>query len=223
MRILLVEDEAELAEGLARALRLSGYVVDAFGRGADGLMAFGSVNYDLVVLDLGLPDLDGMEVLAGIKASERGTCPVLILTARDDLYDRVRGLDAGADDYVMKPFALSELEARLRALLRRPRAHTASLLTYGPLQVDLEHRETRINDEQLDLPAREFAVLRMLIERSGRTVTKEALFQGIYGWEDDARPQAIEVYVSRLRKRLQHAGIAIRGLRGLGYRLEASE
>ncbi len=223
MKILLIEDEAALAEGLARALRLSGYVVDAFGLGADGLRAFEGGAYDLVILDLGLPDMDGLDALARIRASANGACPVLILTARDDLYDRVRGLDQGADDYVVKPFAISELEARLRALMRRPRLNNAATLRCGPLTLDLDHLEARLNDEPLDLPARELAVLRKLMERAGRIVGKDVLFQGVFGWEDDARPQALEVYVSRLRKRLQPAGIDIRGLRGVGYRLEVAE
>lgn len=223
MKILLIEDEVELAEGLARALRLSGYVVDAFGRGLDALLAFAGDHYDLVVLDLGLPDIDGLEVLARIRAGERGGVPVLILTARDGLDDRVRGLDLGADDYVVKPFAVAEIEARLRALLRRPSVQTVTELVCGPLTLDLEHNELRLSGEHLDLPPRELAVLRKLMERAGRIVSKEAVFQSIFGWEDDARLQAIEVYVSRLRKRLEPAGLEIRGLRGLGYRLEVGD
>ncbi len=223
MRILLLEDEPDLAEGLARALRLAGYVVDAFGTARDALAAFAETRYDVVVLDLGLPDMDGLEVLGRIRASAHPGCPVLILTARDDLAQRVQGLDAGADDYVIKPFAVSELEARLRALLRRPSVPAPATLEWGPLQFDVAHREVRVAGDRIDLPARELAVLRKLMEQAGRIVSKETLFAGTFGWEDEARPQAIEVYVSRLRKRLQPAGVDIRGLRGLGYRLEVAE
>jgi two-component system, OmpR family, response regulator len=219
MRILLIEDDVELADGLARVLRLGGYVVDAFHTGARGLAAADSAQYDVVILDLGLPDLDGLVVLRRLRAAGT-TCPILILTARDELSDRIQGLDSGADDYMVKPFAMGELEARLRALMRRPRTPVGPVITCGPLTFDLDQQEVSVAGERLELPARELAVLRKLLERAGHVVTKEALFERVYGWDDEARPQVIEVYVSRLRKRLEPAGIGIRSLRGLGYVLE---
>jgi two-component system response regulator TctD len=221
MRILLIEDDAELADGLRHALRLSGYVVDVFHTGAEGLAAAKAADYSVVILDLGLPDIDGLTVLARMRAQGLA-CSVLILTARDELPDRIAGLDAGADDYVVKPFATGELEARLRALLRRPRTQRGPVMRFGALAFDVAQQEVSLSGERLDLPAREFAVLRKLVERAGKIVSKEALFEGIYGWDDSARPQAIEVYVSRLRRRLLPAGIEIRTLRGLGYRLEVA-
>ncbi len=221
MRILLVEDDSELADGLQRALQLSGYAVDVMHRGADALAAAAQSPYDLGILDLGLPDLDGIAVLQRLR--QRGiTWPVVILTARDALTERIRGLDAGADDYIVKPFAVGELEARLRAVLRRPRTTVAPVMRFGPLSFEIATREVAVAGEPLELPPRELAVLRKLVERGGRVVSKEVLFETLYGWGDDARPQAIEVYVSRLRKRLEPAGLGIRSLRGLGYRLEVA-
>ena len=219
MRILLVEDDTALAEGLQRTLALSGYAVDVTYRGADAIAAAAQTPYDVIILDLGLPDVDGLAVLSRLRKRDIA-CPVIVLTARDQLSDRITGLDAGADDYILKPFAIGELEARLRAVLRRPRATVGPVMQCGPLTFDTNNREVSLSGETLDLPARELAVLRKLVERAGRIVSKEALFEATYGWAADARPQAIEVYVSRLRKRLQPAGVSIRSLRGLGYRLE---
>lgn len=222
MRILLVEDDVELADGLQHALQLSGYVVDVTHRGNDALAAASQSPYDVCILDLGLPDIDGLAVLARLR--KRGlTWPVVILTARNELSDRIRGLDAGGDDYIVKPFAVEELDARLRAILRRPRSTVGPLIRCGPLTFDTSSREASIDGQRLDLPARELVVLRKLLERAGRVVSKETLFEATYGWEDEVRPQAIEVYVSRLRKRLEPAGICIRSLRGLGYRLEHTD
>lgn len=222
LRILLVEDDVQFADGLQNALQLSGYVVDVTHCGSGALAAASQSPYELGILDLELPDMDGLAVLARLR--KRGLMwPVIILTARDTLSDRIRGLDAGGDDYIVKPFAVSELEARLRAVLRRPRVTVGPLIRWGRLTFDVTCREAAIDGEWLELPARELAVLRKLIERAGRVVSKEALFEATYGWHDEARPQAIEVYVSRLRKRLEPAGIHIRSLRGLGYRLERTD
>jgi two-component system response regulator TctD len=221
VRILLVEDDIALAEGLQRTLQLSDYAVDVVHRGADALAAAAQPAYDLGIIDLGLPDIDGLAVLRRLR--QRGvTWPVLILTARDELAERIRGLDAGADDYIVKPFAVGELEARMRAVLRRPRGTVAPVLRFGPLSYEIATREVALAGTSLELPPRELAVLRKLVERGGRVVSKEVLFETLYGWDDEARPQAIEVYVSRLRKRLEPAGLSIRSLRGLGYRLEVT-
>jgi two-component system OmpR family response regulator len=176
-------------------------------------------NYDLVILDLGLPKLDGFEVLRRLR--HRGSkVPVLVLTARDGLDDRVRGLDLGADDYLTKPFDLPELEARVRALIRRGQSGGASVLTHGALQLDTAGRRATLNGASLDLSARELGVLEVLMHRSGRVVNKEQLAEQLYGWDEEVGANAIEVYVHRLRRKLEPAGVVIRTIRGLGYLLE---
>jgi len=221
MRLLLIEDDAELANGLVHALAQSGHACEAAANGHAAMRACAVTPYDLVVLDLGLPDVDGHDLLRQLR--ERGlSAPVLILTARDDVRERIRGLDGGADDYLAKPFALGELEARIRALLRRGQPSGAHL-GLGRLRFDAASRHASVGDAPLDLTARELAILELLLRRGGRVVGKQQLFDAIYSWDADANLSVIEVHVSRLRRKLEaaSAGVVVRMLRGLGYRLEA--
>ena len=219
MRIFLVEDDPLLADGLTRSLRQSDFVVDCIHDGEQADHALAAESYDVVILDLGLPKLDGFEVLKRLR--RRGsTVPVLVLTARDALADRVKGLDLGADDYLTKPFDLPELEARVRALIRRGQSGGNPLLTHGPLALDINGRRATLDGAALELSAREFGVLEVLMLRSGRVVNKEQLAEQLYGWDDEVGSNAIEVYVHRLRKKLEPAHVTIRTIRGLGYLLE---
>jgi two-component system OmpR family response regulator len=219
MRILIAEDDLVLADGLMKSLRRTDFAVDVAhdGEQADHILAV--QNYDLVILDLGLPRIDGFEVLRRLR-HRGGTVPVLILTARDALADRVKGLDLGADDYLTKPFELPELEARVRALIRRGQAGGITLLTHGPLALDLAGRRATLDGVPLELSARELGVLEVLMLRSGRVVNKEQLAGQLYGHDEEVGANAIEVYVHRLRKKLEAAGVVIRTIRGLGYLLE---
>ncbi len=218
MRILLVEDDKLLADAISRALVQSTYAVDrvATGEAADGALTHQV--YDLVILDIGLPGLSGLEVLQRLRA-RRNRVPVLMLTAMDALSDRVRGLDAGADDYLTKPFDLPELEARVRALLRRG-AEAAPSLVHGRLRLDPTARRVYHDGQPVDLSAREFAVLELLLMREGRVVSKEHMVNHLYGWGDEVGPNAIEVYVHRIRKKLEPLGCDIRTVRGMGYLME---
>jgi two-component system OmpR family response regulator len=202
-----------------KSLRRTDFAVDVAhdGEQADHILAV--QNYDLVILDLGLPRIDGFEVLRRLR-HRGGTVPVLILTARDALADRVKGLDLGADDYLTKPFELPELEARVRALIRRGQAGGITLLTHGPLALDLAGRRATLDGVPLELSARELGVLEVLMLRSGRVVNKEQLAGQLYGHDEEVGANAIEVYVHRLRKKLEAAGVVIRTIRGLGYLLE---
>lgn len=219
MRILVVEDDPVLADGLTRSLRGADYAVDCLGNGAQADHVLATQTYDLVILDVGLPGVDGFEVLRRLR--RRGaTVPVLVLTARDALTDRVKGLDLGADDYLVKPFDLPELEARARALIRRGQSGGASVLSHGALVLDTAGRRATLAGEPLELSARELGVLEVLMMRSGRVVNKEQLAEQLYGWDEEVGPNAIEVYVHRLRRKLEPAGVLIRTIRGLGYLLE---
>jgi DNA-binding response OmpR family regulator len=219
MHLLIVEDDAVLADGLTHALRRAGYAVDACETGSTADHALSTGTYDLVVLDVELPALDGFEVLRRLRARKSKT-PVLILTARDGLQDRVKGLDLGADDYVVKPFEMAEIEARVRALIRRSQGASDNEIVVGDLQVDVEGRVARVRDAPLELLPREFAVLEVLMRRAGRVVLKDALLSSLYEWRDEVGPNAIEVQVHRLRKKLAAAAVEIRTVRGLGYLLE---
>ena len=223
MRLLIVEDDAPLAAGLQRILEAEGHAVDVTARGEEAVLAASQEKFDLVILDIGLPQMDGYEVLRRLRtaASERsGAAPVLVLTARDAIDDRVRGLDLGADDYMVKPFAMPELTARVRALLRRSQAHGGPRIVHGPLTLDTVARRAYLRGEPLELAAREWAVLEVLLGKVEKIVSKEAIIQAVAGWGDDLSPNAIEVYVSRLRAKLEPAGIRIRTVRGFGYMLE---
>ncbi len=214
MRILLVEDDPELGDGLTVGLRQAGFAVDWLRDGHSADQALQSESFDLIVLDLGLPRLSGMEVLN--RARGRGqTMPILILTARDATGDKVSGLDAGADDYLVKPIDLDELSARIRALTRRSAGRAAPLLTHGNLSIDLAAHCVTLAGEEVELSSREFSLLQILIENSGRVLTRTQLEQSIYGWRDEPDSNALEVHIHHLRKKL--GSDLIRTLRGVGY------
>ena len=222
MRLLLIEDDLELANGLVNSLAQSNYAVDAVHTGQAATEACKTTAYELLILDLGLPDEDGLSVLRRLRR-QGVAAPVIILTARYDLQDRISGLDAGGDDYLPKPFALGELEARIRALLRRGSSSGASLtLGFGDLMLDPAARIATVHDQELMLTAREMAVLELLLRRQGRIISKQQIIESLYTWASDINPSSIEVFVSRLRRKLEDAGagVGIRMLRGLGYRLE---
>ena len=222
MRILLAEDDRELATWVARLLRRDNYVIDCVSRGDEADAALATEDYALVVLDLGLPHLDAVEVLRRLRA--RGsTVPVIVLTANDAVSSRVRGLDSGADDYLVKPFAVEELEARIRAQLRRQRRSFEPTIGYGPLRLDTETGAFSIDGNPLLLTKRERGVLEALIMRAGRPIAKNALTENVFGLDDDANPNAIEIYVHRLRRKLEGTGISIATLRGLGYVLRKED
>ncbi len=219
MRILIAEDDPLLADGLTRSLRSGEYAVDCVHDGASADHALSTQTYDLAILDLGLPRLDGFEVLKRLRR-RAATPPVLILTARDALQDRVRGLDLGADDYMTKPFELPELEARVRALIRRTVAGGNTLIRHGRLALDTTGRRVTVDDQPLDLTARELGVLEVLMSRSGRVVSKDQINEKLYSWDEEVGANAIEVCVHRLRKKIEPAGVSIRTIRGLGYLME---
>ena len=219
MRILVVEDDPILGDGLSRSLSNSSYAVDwaSDGTKADHLLS--QTSYDAIILDLGLPKLDGLEVLRRLRQRSTHT-PVIILTARDDIDDRVTGLDLGADDYLTKPFNLAELEARLRALIRRSHEKTEGVMEFGSLRYDMNGQRVFIAGEPVNLSAREIGVFQILALRAGRVVSKEQLLDHLCSYGEEVFPNAVEVYVHRLRKKLESSRIVIRTIRGLGYLLE---
>ena len=218
MRILIAEDDAIIADALSRSLRQGGYAVDWAANGVDAETALLTCGYDLLILDLGLPRLSGLEVLKRLRA-RNCQLPVLILTALDGTGDRVKGLDLGADDYMVKPFDLAELEARVRALTRRS-AGTTPTIQCGPLTYDQVGRVAQIDGQTIDLSAREVGLLEVLLSRMGRLVSKDPLVDHLCGWGEEVSHNAIEVYVRRLRKKLEAGGVKIATVRGLGYCLE---
>ncbi|MCE1182036.1 MAG: response regulator transcription factor [Rhodocyclales bacterium] len=219
MRILLIEDDQLLADGLARALRHAGYIVDLADNGVTADQWLANENYDLAILDLGLPGVDGSEVLKRLR-DRKQTTPVLVLSARMAVEERVHALDLGADDYVVKPVAISELEARIRALTRRGQPAAGPNIILGRLRLDTIGKRAWVDDSALDLNAREWAALEFLANRVNRIVNKDQLTQALYSWDEEITPNAIEKFVSRLRTKLEPAGIQIRTVRGLGYYLE---
>ena len=219
MRILIAEDDSILADGLSRSLRHNGYAVDAVRDGLAADSALAAQAFDLLILDLGLPQLAGLEVLRRLRA-RNSALPVLILTAADSIEQRVKGLDLGADDYMAKPFALQELEARVRALGRRGMGGATAVIQHGPLQYDTTGRVVTLNDAMVDLSARELALLEVLLQRVGRLVSKDQLVEHLCVWGEEVSTNAIEVYVHRLRKKIEVGPVRIATVRGLGYCLE---
>jgi len=220
MHVLLVEDDAVLADGLCRILQAQAMQVEVLGDGrlADQLLERAA--FDVMVLDIGLPGIDGFEVVRRLRA--RGNAlPVLLLTARDAVEDRVRGLETGADDYLVKPFASAELVARIKALARRNTPKPA-VLSLGALTLDTCARRARIGERSIELSVREWAVLEYLLQHGARVVSKQQIIDAILPWGDDLTLNAVEVYISRLRLKTADAGIAIRTIRGFGYMLEQS-
>lgn len=214
MRVLLVEDDALLGDGVEAGLKQAGYAVDWARDGVAAELALRNGGHDAIILDIGLPRKSGLEVLA--EARRAGNrIPVLVLTARDSIDDRIRGLDAGADDYLVKPFDLHELTARLRALIRRAHGAPAPLLRAGSIELDPAARTARLADKPLDLPAREFALLHALLLHAGRVLTREQLSDALYGWGEEIESNAIDVHIHHLRRKL--GAKTIRTVRGVGY------
>ena len=212
----MAEDDGLLGDAITEHLRHGGHAVDWVRDGIAADAALRSQSFQLVVLDLGLPRMSGREVLARLRARATST-PVLIITAADAIPDRVAGLDAGADDYLVKPFELAELEARVRALIRRSHGHDRNVLVHGPLAFDSVARAATVGGDALDLSARELAMLELLLLRSGRVISKEQFVEHLCGFDDDVTANAIEVYVHRLRRKLDPVGIHVQTVRGLGY------
>ena len=219
MRLFIVEDDLVLADGLKNSLMQSGYAIDVANNGLDADSILVYQTFDLVVLDLGLPKLSGFEVLKRLRSRGSKT-PVLILTANGNVDDRVKGLDLGADDYLSKPFVLAELEARARALIRRGQAGGSAIISVGKLQLDTVNHTASYNDASLNLSARELAVLEILMQKTGKVVNKEQMLEKLCNFDEDISDNALEVYLHRLRKKLDHSDINIRTIRGLGYMLE---
>ncbi len=222
MRVLLVEDDRALSLGIQHALESEGWRVDALADGEQAAQVGLQGEHGLAILDLGLPRKSGIDVLRHWRA-QGVTMPVLLLTARDDLADRVQGLDAGADDYLVKPFDLPELLARLRALRRRAAGRVEDKLVFGGLELDLTDRELRYQGERVALSPRELALTELLLHKAGRVVTKDSIVARLSSWEADFSENSVEVYVHRLRKRFADLGVVIKTVRGFGYVLEMAE
>jgi two-component system, OmpR family, response regulator len=219
MRILLVEDDAMLADAIARAFTQAAHAVDLVDNGEDADRALLTTEYDIMLLDIGLPGIDGLQVLKRARM-RRSTVPVLVMTARDTVEDRVGGLDLGADDYITKPFHLSELEARVRALIRRAHLAGSADLVHGRVKLDTSGRRLFCDNDPIDVSAREFAVLELLLLRAGKVVTKQQILESLYGWEDVSASNTAEVFIYRLRRKLEPCGVDIRTVRGMGYLIE---
>ena len=225
MRLLLVEDDVMVASGIKLGLTDAGYAVDWVGSAERALEVAHAESFDIAVIDVGLPAMDGLALTQTLRKSGH-TMPVLMLTARDALQDRVQGLDNGADDYMVKPYELPELLARLRALLRRSQAATSATLSFGPLELDTAQRQACIRDAisgttvLIELGPREWTVMEYLLLQSPKPTNKDKLLQALTGWDREITPNAVEVYISRLRGKLEPHGIALRAIRGFGYRLE---
>jgi len=222
MRILISEDDAALAEALRFALTQSGFAVDWVANGLDADEALKGAEFGLLILDLGLPKIDGLEVLRRLRR-RNSTLPVLILSGREQPEEKVAGLDLGADDYLVKPFSLNELQARVRALLRRGHGVATPVLTYRELSFDPATRTASISGHTLPLSLHELSVLEVLVRRFGRPVSKEQLVEQIYTYDQEVSHNAIEVYVHRLRKKIGTTGLVVRTLYGRGYALDYVE
>lgn len=218
MRVLLVEDDEQLGESLETALRLEQYAVDWLRSGEPVRATLGATPYDLLILDLGLPGVPGMQVLRQLRA-DKHALPVLLLTARHTLEDKVDGLDSGADDYLTKPFEIDELFARIRSLLRRREDRRLTRLEVAGISLDPAEKLVEFQGESLDLTAREFAILEILVRNAGRFVSRQRLEEGIYSWGEEVGSNTVEVYISRLRKRF--GSTLIETMRGVGYRIPA--
>ncbi|MCD5991697.1 response regulator [Pseudomonas syringae] len=217
MRLLLVEDDRAVGQGIRVALGSEGYTLDWLQDGASALHALRSERFDLLLLDLGLPRLDGLDLLRQIRA-EQQSLPVLILTARDGTPDRIAGLDAGADDYLVKPFDVDELKARVRALLRRSQGRAQPLLEHGPISLDPSTQQVSFNGVEIAMTPMEYQLLHQLMIRPGKVVTRERLSSTLYGWQDKVESNTLEVLIHNLRKKL--SAELIRTVRGVGYRIE---
>lgn len=221
MRILIVEDDNILADGLLRSMREAKYAADCLTNGEDADNVLLQEAHDLVILDLGLPRMDGFQVLQRLR-QRKSRIPVLILTARGLLEDRVKGFDLGADDYLAKPFDLPELVARVKALLRRSYDNNSNELCLGSLCLDIKGQRVTVARKTLELSAREIGVLEILLRRPGSVVSKGQILEGFCDWDSDVSDNAIEVYIHRLRRKLADSGVIIRTVRGLGYLLDQS-
>jgi len=221
MRLLLVEDDVLVASGIKLGLSDAGYAVDWVGSAERAQEVMATETFDVAVIDIGLPQMNGLMLTQTLRSNGH-TMPVLILTARDALHDRVQGLDKGADDYMVKPFELPELLARLRALLRRSQAATSAVLKFGPLELDTANRTARVASMPLELGPREWTVMEYLLLQAPKPTKKDKLLQALTGWDKEITPNAVEVYISRLRAKLEPHGLALRSIRGFGYRLELS-
>ena len=229
MRLLLVEDDVMVASGIKLGLTDAGYTVDWVGSGERAEEVLRNEVFDAAIIDIGLPRMDGLELTRRLRRPEMAShaMPVLILTARDALQDRVQGLDQGADDYMIKPYELPELLARLRALLRRSQAATSAVLSFGPIELDTANRRAAARREgaetALELGPREWTVLEYLLINAPKPASKDKLLQALTGWDREITPNAVEVYISRLRGKLEPHGVGLRSIRGFGYRLELTQ
>lgn len=219
MRILVAEDNQTLASGLAAVLRNAGYAVDVVSDGVSADAALSTADFDLVVLDLNLPEMDGLDVLRAMRA-RRNDAAVLILTARGAMDQRVKGLDLGADDYMTKPFDVPELEARVRVLLRRRSGLHDARISFGEIVLDTVSRTVSARGAPLDVPAREMDVLETLLMKAGQVVAKQAIIESLAAFDDDLSSNAVEQYVSRLRRRLAPFDVTVKTARGIGYYLD---
>ena len=230
MRLLLVEDDVMVASGIKLGLTDAGYAVDWVGTGERAEEVLKAEVFDAAIIDIGLPHMDGLELTKRLRRPDMASraMPVLILTARDALHDRVQGLDLGADDYMIKPFELPELLARLRALLRRSQAANTAVLSFGPIELDTANRRATAHREgqaaaTIELGPREWTVMEYLLINAPKPASKDKLLQALTGWDKEITPNAVEVYISRLRSKLEPYGVALRSIRGFGYRLELSD
>ena len=220
MRVLVVEDDPMIGRAVVAGLQDGGYAVDWVRDGGEAELALGNGVYDLALLDLGLPRRDGLEILKSVRRAGQNL-PILVITARDSVEDRIKGLDHGADDYLVKPFDLDEMLARARALIRRREGRSSPEMTYGALSMDPVRRQVRFRDAPVELSAREFAVLEVLMKEPGAVISRERLEDAVYGWGEEVGSNSIEVHLHHLRRKLEPA--IIRNIRGVGYQITRIE